>query len=102
MSTSATHDLTQLLTQWANGDQQALNQLTPLVYKQLRRLAALQLRKERRSHTLQPTALVHEAYLRLVEQKKPDFQCRALFFAVGALLMLEILVGSARGRHAGK
>jgi RNA polymerase sigma factor (TIGR02999 family) len=81
MSTSATHDLTQLLTQWANGDQEALNQLTPLVYKQLRRLAAVQFRKERKSHTLQPTVLVHEAYLRLVDQRrKPDFQSRAHFF----------------------
>ncbi len=102
MSTSATHDLTLLLTQWASGDQQALDELTPLVYKQLRRLAALQLRKERRSHTLQPTALVHEAYLRLVEQKKPDFQCRAHFFAVAARLMRQILVDSARRRQAGK
>lgn len=102
MSTSATHDLTLLLTQWANGDQQALDQLTPLVYKQLRRLAAVQLRKERSSHTLQPTALVHEAYLRLVDQKKPDFQSRAHFFAVAARLMRQILVDSARRRQAGK
>jgi RNA polymerase sigma factor (TIGR02999 family) len=103
MSTSATHDLTQLLTQWANGDQEALNQLTPLVYKQLRRLAAVQLRKERKSHTLQPTALVHEAYLRLVDQRrKPDFQSRAHFFAVAARLMRQILVDSARRRQAGK
>jgi len=102
MSTSATHDLTLLLTQWANGDQRALDELTPLVYKQLRRLAAVQLRKERISHTLQPTALVHEAYLRLVEQKKPDFQCRAHFFAVAARLMRQILVDSARRRQAGK
>jgi RNA polymerase sigma factor (TIGR02999 family) len=102
MSTSDTDDLTHLLTQWANGDQQALNQLTPLVYKQLRRLAAVQLRKERRSHTLQPTALVHEAYLRLVDQRKPAFQNRSHFFAVAARLMRQILVDSARRRQAGK
>ena len=102
MSTSATHDLTLLLTKWANGDEQALDQLTPLVYKQLRRLATAQLRKERRGHTLQPTALVHEAYLRLVDQKRPDFQSRAHFFAVAARLMRQILVDSARRRQAGK
>jgi RNA polymerase sigma-70 factor, ECF subfamily len=102
MSTSPTSDLTQLLTQWANGDQQALNQLTPLIYKQLRRLAAVQLRKERRTHTLQPTALVHEAYLRLVDQRKPDFQSRGHFFAVAVRLMRQILVDSARRRQAGK
>ncbi|HZP64149.1 MAG TPA: sigma-70 family RNA polymerase sigma factor [Terriglobales bacterium] len=102
MSTSATHDLTRLLSQWANGDQQALDQLTPLVYTQLRRLAAVQLRKERRSHTLQPTALVHEAYLRLVDQKKPNWQSRAHFFGVAARLMRQILVDHARRRQAGK
>src|SRR5438128_10076006 len=99
---SATDDVTRLLAKWANGNQQALNELTPLVYKQLRRLAAGQLRRERRSHTLQPTALVHEAYLRLVDQRKPDFQSRSHFFAVAARLMRQILVDSARRRQAGK
>ena len=102
MSTSKNHDLTLLLTQWANGDQHALEELTPLVYKELRQLAASQLRRERKSHTLQPTALVHEAYLRLVDQRKPNWQSRSHFFGVAARLMRQILVDHARRRHAGK
>lgn len=97
MSTAAKHDLTFLLVQWAKGDQQALEELTPLVYKELRQLAASQLRRERKSHTLQPTALVHEAYMRLVDQKKPDWQSRSHFFGVAARLMRQILVDHARG-----
>ena len=62
---SSTHEVTRLLAEWAKGNQQALDDLTPLVYRELRQLAASQLRRERKSHTLQPTALVHEAYLRL-------------------------------------
>src|SRR5215831_12469919 len=100
MSTAEKHDLTLLLTQWARGDQQALEELTPLVYKELRQLAASQLRRERKSHTLQPTALVHEAYLRLVDQKKPNWQSRSHFFGVAARLMRQILVDHARGRQA--
>jgi len=99
---SATHDVTELLVQWANGNKGALDDLTPLVYKELRRLAASRLRKERRSHTLQPTALVHEAYLRLVDQKNPNWQNRSHFFGVAARLMRQILVDHARGRQAGK
>src|SRR6201993_1639960 len=99
---SATHDVTLLLAQWANGDERALENLTPLVYKELRRLAASQLRKERKSHTLQPTALVHEAYLRLVDQKNPTWQSRSHFFGVAARLMRQILVDHARTRQAGK
>jgi RNA polymerase sigma factor (TIGR02999 family) len=99
---SATHDLTQLLVQWARGNQEALDDLTPLVYKELRRLAARHLRRERKSHTLQPTALVHEAYLRLVDQKNPDWQNRSHFFAVAARLMRQILVDHARRRRANK
>ena len=99
---SATHNVTQLLTQWANGDQQALNDLTPIVYKELRLLAASYLRKERQGHTLQPTALVNEAYLRLVDHKNPNWQNRAHFFGVAARLMRQILVDHARRRHAGK
>lgn len=99
---SATHDVTQLLVQWANGDKQALDDLTPLVYKELRRLAASHLKKERRSHTLQPTALVHEAYLRLVDQKNPNWQNRSHFFGVASRLMRQILVDYARTRQAGK
>jgi RNA polymerase sigma factor (TIGR02999 family) len=99
---SATHDVTQLLVEWANGDKQALDDLTPLVYKELRRLAASHLRKERSSHTLQPTALVHEAYLRLVDQKNPDWQNRSHFFGVASQLMRRILVDHARKRQADK
>ena len=99
---SATHDVTQLLVQWANGDKQALDDLTPLVYKELRQLAASHLRKERRSHTLQPTALVHEAYLRLVDQKNPNWQNRSHFFGVASQLMRRILVDHARKRQADK
>ena len=99
---SATHDVTGLLVQWANGNKAALNALTPLVYKELRHLAASHLRKERKSHTLQPTALVHEAYLRLVDQKNPNWQNRSHFFGVAARLMRQILVDHARSRHAGK
>jgi len=97
---SATHNVTELLAQWANGDEQALNQLTPIVYKELRKLAAAYLRKEQQGHTLQPTALVHEAYLRLVDQKKPEFQNRSHFYGVAARLMRQILVDHARRRHA--
>jgi RNA polymerase sigma-70 factor (ECF subfamily) len=99
---SATHNVTELLAQWANGDEQALNHLTPIVYKELRKLAAAYLRKEQQGHTLQPTALVHEAYLRLVDQKNPTFQNRSHFFGVAARLMRQILVDHARRRHAAK
>ena len=71
---SATHELTRLLTEWVRGNQNALDDLTPLVYRELRQLAASYLRKEREGHTLQPTALVHEAYLRLVDQKSPTWR----------------------------
>lgn len=97
-----TSDVTQLLVEWASGDQQALDKLAPLVYRELRRLAASHLRKEHRTHTLQPTALVHEAYLRLVDQSNPDWQNRTHFFAVASHLMREILVDHARRRQAGK
>jgi len=99
---SAAHDVTQLLVQWANGDKQALDDLTPLVYKELRRLAASHLRKERKSHTLQPTALVHEAYLRLVDQKNPNWQNRSHFYGIASHLMRRILVDHARKKQADK
>src|SRR6516165_9445651 len=99
---SDTHEVTSLLTEWAEGDTQALEQLTPLVYTRLRQLAASYLRKERRSHTLQPTALVHEAYLRLVDQTSPSWQNRSHFYGVASRLMRQILVDDARRRHAGK
>jgi len=99
---SDTHDVTLLLTEWAKGDQKALDQLTPLVYKELRQLAAAYLRRERLGHTLQPTALVHEAYLRLVDQSSPDFENRSHFYGVAARLMRQILVDHARRKQAGK
>jgi RNA polymerase sigma-70 factor, ECF subfamily len=99
---SDTHEVTRLLAQWAKGDQQALDNLTPLVYTELRQLAASYLRKEQQGHTLQPTALVHEAYLRLVDQRTPKFQDRSHFFGVAARLMRQILVDHARQKRAGK
>lgn len=99
---SETHEVTLLLAKWAGGNQQALEELTPLVYRELRRLAANYLRKERQGHTLQPTALVHEAYLRLVDQSNPKWQNRSHFYGVAARLMRQILVDHARQRQAGK
>ncbi len=95
-------DVSQLLLAWRNGDQQALDQLMPLVYDELRRLAAAYLRREQPGHTLQTTALVHEAYLRLVDQTRADWQNRAQFFGVAAQLMRRILVDHARTRQAAK
>lgn len=100
--TLATHEVTRLLAEWATGNQRALDELTPLVYKELRKLAAGYLRKEVKNHTLQPTALVHEAYLRLVNQQIPSWQSRSHFFGVAARLMRQILVDHARRRQAGK
>jgi RNA polymerase sigma factor (TIGR02999 family) len=97
-----THEVTLLLGEWAKGNQKALDELTPLVYRELRRLAAIYLRRERPGHTLQPTALVHEAYMRLVDQTHPNWQNRAHFFAVAARLMRQILVDHARRRLARK
>jgi RNA polymerase sigma-70 factor, ECF subfamily len=97
-----THDVTRLLAEWAKGNQQALEDLTPLVYRELRQLATSYLRKESPGHTLQPTALVHEAYLRLVDQRSPYWEGRSHFFGVAAHLMRQILVDHARRRQAGK
>jgi len=99
---SDTHDVTLLLAEWARGNENALNDLTPLVYRELRQLAASYLRKERQGHTLQPTALVHEAYLRLVGQTNSNWQNRSHFYGVAARLMRQILVDHARRKHAGK
>ena len=99
---SSNHEVTLLLARWAKGNQEALNELTPLVYKELRQLAASYLRKERQGHTLQPTALVHEAYLRLVDQSNPNWQNRSHFYGVAARLMRQILVDHARRKQAGK
>jgi RNA polymerase sigma-70 factor, ECF subfamily len=95
-------DVTALLGDWSRGNRTALNQLLPLVYAELRRVAARQLRKERADHTLQPTALVHEAYIRLVDQRQVDWHNRAHFFGVAAQVMRRILVDHARRHGASK
>ena len=92
------HDVTRLLARWKDGDEAALQQLVPIVHEELRRLARRQMAGERPGHTLQPTALVNEAYLRLVNLKQMQWQDRAHFFAMGARLMRRILVDFARSR----
>jgi len=94
--------LTQLLEAWRKGDSDAADKLVPLVYAELRRMAASKLRSERGGHTLQPTALVHEAWLRLMKQHESGWQNREQFFAIAAQAMRRILVDHARKRHAGK
>jgi RNA polymerase sigma factor (TIGR02999 family) len=95
-------EISQLLLGWRGGDRKALDALLPVVYKELRRLAHVQLRHERPDHTLQSSALVHEAYLRLVGLNAPQWENRAHFFAIAAQLMRQILVDYARRRGAGK
>lgn len=94
-----THQVTELLDAWSHGDKEALDKLMPLVYDELRRLARQQMRHERAGHTLQTTALVNEAYLRLVNQHRAQWQNRAQFFGVAARVMRRILVDHARSRH---
>jgi RNA polymerase sigma factor (TIGR02999 family) len=98
MGETPAHDVTQLLQAWSEGDERALDKLMPLVYRELHRLAQRYMAHERPGHTLQTTALVNEAYLRLVDAGKVNFQNRAHFFAVSAQLMRRILVEFAR-RH---
>ena len=95
-------DVTRLLLDWSRGDRTALDRLMPLVYDELRALAARSLRSERSAHTLQGTALVHEAYLKLVDQRQVRWQDRAHFFAVAAQVMRRILVDHARRHGAAK
>src|SRR5215475_7249996 len=95
-------DVSRLLREWAGGDHRAQEQLVPLVYDVLRRLAAHHLARERRAVTLQPTVLVHEAYMRMVDQTVPDFNSRHHFFGIAARLMRQILVDHARSRKAQK
>jgi RNA polymerase sigma-70 factor (ECF subfamily) len=102
MATRSPHDVTELLEKWSQGDQGALERLMPLVYDELHRLAGGYLRRERREHTLQPTALVNEAYLKLIGQRHPNWQNRAQFFGVAAQLMRRVLVDHARAHHAAK
>ena len=95
-------DVTALLGAWNRGDRTALNQLLPLIYAELRQIAARQLRGERVDHTLQPTALVHEMYPRLVDQRQLDWHNRAHFFGVAAQVMRRILIDHARRHGASK
>jgi len=95
-------DVTQLLSKAQSGDENALNELLPLVYNELRRVAANQLKSERGDHTLQATALVHEAYIRLLEQKEVDWRNRAHFFSIASEMMRRILVNYAVQRNAKK
>jgi RNA polymerase sigma factor (TIGR02999 family) len=98
----SSNQVTQLLVRWREGDREALEELMPLVYDELRCLAHHYLRQERADHTLQSTALVHEAYLRLAGQSPPQWQNRAHFFGIAAHVMRQILVEYARGRSAAK
>lgn len=93
-------EVTELLRAWRSGDEQADAQLLERVYQTLRNIAAAQLRRERREHTLQPTALVHEAYLRLVGQREVDWRDRAHFFGLASVTMRRVLVDHARRRRA--
>jgi RNA polymerase sigma factor (TIGR02999 family) len=95
-------DVTELLCRWSAGDEQAPEKLMPLVYEELRSLARQYLQRERGDHTLQPTALVHEAYLRMVDQTRMQWKNRAQFFGVAAQLMRRILVDHARSHVAAK
>lgn len=95
-------DVTHLLIAWSDGDSDALERLMPLVYRELKRQAERRLRRERPDHTLEPTALVHEAYLKLIDQKQARWRNRAHFFAIAAQAMRRILVDHARARQAEK
>lgn len=99
---NTSHDVTQLLQDWRNGNRDALDQLTPIVFEELHRLAASYMRRERAGHTLQPTALVNEAYMRLMDQTRANWQNRAQFFGVAAQLMRRILTDHARSQKAAK
>ena len=102
MSNPTTHAVTRLLVAWGGGDARASEQLMPLVYDELRHLARGYLRRERADHTLQPTALVHEAYLRLVDSTQINWQSRVHFFGIAARLMRRVLVDHARTYTAAK
>jgi RNA polymerase sigma factor (TIGR02999 family) len=102
MTTPSSTEVTQLLIAWSDGNEEALAQLMPLVYKELHRLAHRHLGRERAGHTLQTTALVHEAYMRLIDQNEVQWQNRAHFFAIAAQTMRRILVEYARARHYAK
>jgi len=92
------HDITQMLQQWCDGKKEVLDELLPLIYSELRRQAARHLRRERKDHTLQTTALIHEAYLKLVDQRNVKWESRSHFFAIASQAMRRILVDYARTR----
>ena len=100
--TQGAHEITQLLLAWSKGDREALGRLFPLVYAELRRLAKRYMRKERAGHMLQTTALIHEAYLRLIDVDRVEWRNRAHFFGVAARAMRQILVEMARERGCQK
>ena len=100
--TESPNEVTQLLVAWGNGDQAALDQLMPLVYSELHRLAHRHIKKERPGHTLQTSALLNEAFLRLVDQRDVQWQGRAHFFSIAAQMMRRILVDYARSRRFAK
>jgi RNA polymerase sigma factor (TIGR02999 family) len=95
-------NITELLREWSDGNEQAMDELFPVIYDDLRRRAAAYLRQERPEHTLQTTALVHEAYLKLVDQRIVEWKNRGHFFAIAAQAMRRILVDHAKGRHRAK
>jgi RNA polymerase sigma factor (TIGR02999 family) len=102
MTCAVPSDVTRLLSEWSGGNQAALDQLTPLVYRDLHIRASNYLRHERPDHTLQPTALIHEAYIRLANDSPPEWNSRAHFFAVASRVMRQILVDHARRNAAEK
>ena len=102
MGMSSPPPVTRLLLDWSDGNERARDEMLPLVYDELRRLAASYLLRERHDHTLQPTALVHEAYLRLIDQRQVNWKNRAQFVGLAAVMMRRILVNHARDRAAGK
>ena len=102
MTTPPPEEVSQLLLDWSDGDREALDKLIPIVYQELRRLAHHYMQQERVGHTLQTTALVNEAYMRLADYKRMRWQSRAHFFAVAAQVMRRILVDHARGRNYAK
>ena len=99
MSAHSPKDITQLLVDWSEGNKEALDKLVPLVYEELRRLARHYMRREHEGHTLQTSALVNEAYLKLIDQKDVRWRNRAHFFAISAQLMRRILIDHARRHH---
>ena len=102
MSDELQHEVTRILNEWSDGDANAPERLMPFVYDELRRRARSYLARERNSHTLQPTALVHEAYLRLIDQTRINWQNRAHFFALAANTMRRVLIDHARAHTTGK